>query len=77
MPVMNVAEIKQCVDENKGATVSYRSLNGRRKMEERQGVIVETYPSLFTMYVESQHTTVSFSYVDVLTGEVELELLPK
>jgi uncharacterized protein Veg len=51
-------------------------MNGRRKMEERQGVIVELYPALFTMYVEAQRTTVSFSYADLLTRDVELELLP-
>ena len=45
-------------------------------MEERQGIILETYPNLFTMYVESQQSTVSFSYVELLTKEVELEILP-
>jgi uncharacterized protein Veg len=28
------------------------------------------------MYVEAQHTTVSFSYADLLTRDVEIELLP-
>ncbi|HPQ78778.1 MAG TPA: Veg family protein [Synergistales bacterium] len=40
------------------------------------GVIVETYPHLFTMYVESQRSTVSFSYAELLTREVEVEILP-
>jgi len=40
------------------------------------GVIVETYPHLFTMYVESQQSTVSFSYAELLTKEVEVEILP-
>jgi uncharacterized protein Veg len=70
----------QCIRDNlrrhKGAAVCYRAANGRRKMEERQGVIVEVYPALFTMYVEAQHTTVSFSYADLLTRDVEIELLP-
>ncbi|EFQ23626.1 Veg family protein [Aminomonas paucivorans] len=68
--------IRELVLQHRGSKVSYRSMNGRRKVEERQGVIVEAYPSLFTMYVESQHSTVSFSYVDILTKEVVLELLP-
>jgi hypothetical protein len=46
-------------------------------VEERQGVIIETYPKLFTMFVESQNSTVSFSYVELLTHEVELEILPR
>ncbi len=68
--------IREQVKLHKGSRVFYRAMNGRRKVEERQGVIMEAYPSLFTMYVESQHSTVSFSYADVLTKEVELELLP-
>ncbi|NCC56620.1 MAG: hypothetical protein EOM17_03240, partial [Synergistales bacterium] len=48
---------------------------GRRKVEERQGIILETYPNLFTLYVESQDSKVSFSYAELLTREVELELL--
>ena len=50
--------------------------NGRRKIEERSGVIQETYPSLFTVFIESQQSTVSFSYSDLLTKEVELQLEP-
>jgi uncharacterized protein Veg len=37
---------------------------------------MEAYPSLFTLFVESQNSTVSFSYADLLTKEVELKLLP-
>ena len=55
--------------------VRYRTAKGRRKVEERQGVILETYPNLFTLYVESQDSKVSFSYAELLTREVELELL--
>ncbi|EHM10150.1 hypothetical protein TheveDRAFT_1022 [Thermanaerovibrio velox DSM 12556] len=68
--------IRELVKQHRGSRVSYRSMNGRRKVEEREGVITEVYPSLFTLYVESQRSTVSFSYTDVLTKEVILELLP-
>lgn len=61
--------------QHKGSRVFYRASNGRRKAEARQGVIIEAYPSLFTLYVESQNSTVSFSYADLLTREVELRLL--
>lgn len=37
---------------------------------------MDVYPNVFTLYVESQNTTVSFSYKDLLTREVELRLLP-
>ncbi|EFC92370.1 conserved hypothetical protein [Dethiosulfovibrio peptidovorans DSM 11002] len=71
----SIQSIRQRVARYKGNTVRYRATKGRRKTEERRGVILETYPCLFTLYVESQHSKVSFSYAELLTKEVELELI--
>lgn len=68
--------IRELVRLHKGFKIFYRAANGRRKVEERNGVIKETYPSLFTVYIESQQSTISFSYADLLTGEVEVQLEP-
>ena len=59
--------IRELVRLHKGSRIFYRAANGRRKVEERNGIIQETYPSLFTVYIESQQSTVSFSYADLLT----------
>ncbi|MDR1472738.1 MAG: Veg family protein [Synergistaceae bacterium] len=71
-----LSAIREQVTQYRGSRVFYRAANGRRKAEARQGVIIEAYPSLFTLYVESQNSTVSFSYADILTKEVELRLMP-
>lgn len=68
--------IREIVSLHKGSKISYRAANGRRKIEERTGIIKETYPSLFTVFIESQQSTISFSYTDILTKEVELQLEP-
>ncbi|WP_418505085.1 Veg family protein [Cloacibacillus evryensis] len=68
--------IREIVSLHKGSKISYRAANGRRKIEERTGIIKETYPSLFTVFIESQQSTISFSYTDLLTKEVELQLEP-
>lgn len=68
--------IRKVVARHKGSKISYRASNGRRKIEERTGVIKETYPSLFTVFIESQQSTVSFSYTDLLTKEVVVHLEP-
>lgn len=72
----NLSAIRDEVYKHRGSQVFYRAANGRRKAEAKQGVIVDAYPKLFTLYVESQNSTVSFSYTDLLTKEVELRLLP-
>lgn len=71
----SLAEIRQQVALFKGMKVRYRTAKGRRKVEEKQGVILETYPNLFTLYVDSLDSKVSFSYAEILTKEVELELV--
>ena len=71
----SLAEIRQQVALFKGMRVRYRTAKGRRKVEEKQGVILETYPNLFTLYVDSPDSKVSFSYAEILTKEVELELV--
>jgi uncharacterized protein Veg len=72
----SLSEIREKVALYKGAKIKYRTSKGRRKVEENQGVIVETYPNIFTLWVESQKSKISFSYAELLTHEVELELIP-
>ncbi|MDR0649300.1 MAG: Veg family protein [Synergistaceae bacterium] len=74
--VDSLRAIREKVSQYRGSRVFYRAANGRRKAEARQGIILEAYPSLFTLFVESQNSTVSFSYADILTREVELRILP-
>jgi uncharacterized protein Veg len=71
-----LASIKSEIVSYKGQRVKCRSSKGRNKMEETQGILLNVYPKLFTLYVESQASTVSFSYAEVLTREVELEVVP-
>jgi uncharacterized protein Veg len=56
----------------KGRRIECRTLKGRNKTEVMQGVLLDVYPKLFTLYVESRAGTVSFSYAEVLTKEVEV-----
>lgn len=72
----NLNRIREQVSLYKGYRVFLKAANGRRKSEAYHGVIMEAYPSLFTLFVESMNSTVSFSYADILTKEVELKLLP-
>jgi uncharacterized protein Veg len=74
--VDSLSAIRERVSQYRGSKVFYKAANGRRKAEARQGVILEAYPSLFTLFVESQNSTVSFSYADLLTKEVEIKILP-
>ena len=71
-----LTSIKDEIITYKGQRVKCRMSKGRNKMEVTQGIVVDVYPKIFTLYVESKASTVSFSYAEVLTREVELEVVP-
>jgi uncharacterized protein Veg len=71
----SLQHIRDAIHAKRGARVRFKSSRGRKKIEVRQGVILDTYPKVFTLYVESHKSTVSFSYAELLTHELELELV--
>ena len=71
-----IMSIKDEIVTYKGQRVKCRTSKGRNKMEVTHGVVVDVYPKIFTMYVESKASTVSYSYAEILTREVELEVVP-
>jgi uncharacterized protein Veg len=71
-----LTSIKDEIVSYKGQLVKCRTSKGRNKIEVTQGILLDVYPKLFTMYVESEASTVSFSYAEILTKEVELEIVP-
>lgn len=71
-----ITAIKDEIVAYKGQRVKCSTSKGRNKMEVTHGVIMDVYPKVFTLYVESRASTVSFSYAEILTKEVELEVVP-
>ncbi len=73
-----LVKIKSDLSDNVGSKVRLKSKHGRKQIVVREGVIESTYPSIFTVKLDTNdeyQTTerrVSYSYADVLTKTVEL-----
>lgn len=71
-------KIKSGISDNIGNKVKLKSKQGRKQIIVREGVIENTYPSIFTVKLDEQNDVptsrrrVSYSYTDVLTKAVEL-----
>lgn len=68
-------QIKKDIETCIGKKVQFRSNRGRRKCIIREGIVENTYPSIFVVKFENEYDTtrrVSYSYTDVLTKAVEL-----
>ena len=74
----NMCKVGNELLRNVGRKVKIKANKGRNKVDIAEGVISQTYPCVFL--IELDHSvsdsvkTMSFSYTDVLTKEVELVL---
>lgn len=73
---MNLQDIITEITRLKGFNVNMRVNKGRNRFEKYIGVLESCYPSVFTVDVKSpKHIgRISYSYSDVLCGEVKLKL---
>ena len=70
-----VGRIRTDLESLMGSRMKLRANMGRSKIMERECVLQETHPSLFVLTVQEKRertARVSYSYVDILTGSVEL-----
>lgn len=72
----NLCRVYNSITENVGRKVQVKSNKGRNKFDITEGIITETYPCVFLIEVDSDTAyagkTVTYSYTDVLTKEVEV-----
>ena len=70
-----VGRIRIDLEALQGTRMKLKANMGRSKIIEREGVLEQTHPALFVVKVDEKRdrtARVSYSYVDVLTGTVEL-----
>lgn len=70
-----LTRIRKVLESNVGERVKLKANRGRRKCYIKEGIIDDTYPSVFTVRVdvdEKSVHTLSYTYSDVLTSNVEL-----
>lgn len=69
---LTLDDIRKKLLEIKGKKVNLEISKGRKKFESYKGIVENLYPSVFTVYLEneSKKQTQSFSYSEVLCGNV-------
>ena len=75
---LTIDTIKNKIDELVGKNIYMEVCRGRKQVKKYQGVIEHTYPSIFVVRLTNDDATVpslSYSYSDVLCGEVIIEAI--
>lgn len=68
-------QIKRDIETCIGEKVQLKANKGRKKAFIREGILENSYPSIFIVKFENEYETtrrVSYSYTDILTKAVEL-----
>ncbi len=74
MTISSVTRVKGLVESCVGQKVKFKVRKGKSRSQIKEGVIADTYPSIFTVHVNNNGSrrVVSFNYIDILTNYVEL-----
>lgn len=73
---VSIASIKKELENKIGSRITLVAQTGRKKQTERNGVLTETYPSVFIVSLDQDENAferVSYSYTDILTNAVEVQ----
>jgi len=73
---LTIEMIKNKIDELVGKKIYMEVCRGRKQIKKYKGVIENTYPSIFVVRLTEGDTgllSLSYSYSDVLCGEVIIE----
>ena len=73
----DINQVKVTMDKHIGHRVRIKANKGRKKVVIREGIIYQTYPSIFIVKVNNNSDVqrcVSYSYTDILTKNIELSL---
>ncbi len=73
---LSINEIIEKIKNMQGKDINMEVNRGRKRIEKYVGVIEKVYPSVFTVSIKSpeNQSNQSFSYSDVLCGDVKIKV---
>lgn len=70
----DIISLKTDINEMVGQKIIVKGTLGRCKSFEREATIEKTYPNIFVIKYEEDERNVTYSYTDVLTRTVEVDV---
>lgn len=70
----DIANLKTDIIEKVGQKIIVKGSLGRSKAFEKEATIEKAYPNIFVVKYEENNRNVTYSYTDVLTRTVEVEV---
>lgn len=70
----DITNLKFDIDEKVGQKVIVKGTLGRNKPFEKEATLEKAYPSIFIVKYDENKRNVTYSYTDILTRTVELQV---
>ena len=70
----DIANLKTDIGDIVGQKVIVKGDLGRNKTFEKKAIVEKTYPNIFVVRYEENERNVTYSYTDVLTGTVQVQV---
>ena len=70
----DITNIKADIGENIGQKIIVKGSLGRSKSFEKEATIEKTYPNIFVVKYDDNERSVTYSYTDVLTRTIEMQV---
>ena len=70
----DITSLKTDMDDMIGQKIIIKGSLGRSKTFEKEATIEKTYPNIFVIKYEEENRNVTYSYTDVLTRTVEVDV---
>ena len=70
----DITSIKSDIGENIGQKIIVKGSLGRSKSFEKEATIEKTYPNIFVVKYDDNDRNVTYSYTDVLTRTIEMQV---
>lgn len=70
----DITSIKADIGEKVGQKIIVKGSLGRSKSFEKQATIEKTYPNIFIVKYDDNDRSVTYSYTDVLTRTIEMQV---
>ena len=70
----DISNIKEDIGEKIGQKIIVKGSLGRSKSFEKEATVERAYPNMFIVKYDDSNRNATYSYIDVLTRTVELEV---
>ena len=70
----DIASLKTDIDEKIGQKIIVKGSLGRSKSFAKEATIEKAYPNLFIIKFDENNRNVSYSYTDILTRTIEVDV---